>query len=160
MSAFFVAPATIDAAVSAFIAKDGPLSLDAATELGRALWTMNAKAVCWRYGLDTVSDEHDQEHTANLADAAAYAWTSRPLTLAVMVKSLDCLFYQCSEGPVCNLPLFKRLEALTCQYEETGVQETVAYRQAPWGLDDEAEPKDDEPGRGLAQAPGQLALFS
>ncbi len=38
MSAFFVAVATIDAAVSAFLAEEDPLSLDAATQLGRELW--------------------------------------------------------------------------------------------------------------------------
>ena len=159
MSAFFVAPATIDAAVSAFLAKEGPLSLEAATALGRALWAMNAEAVRWRYDLDTRSDEDRQEHTGNLADVAAYAWTSRALTLVVMVKSLDCLFYQCSEGPVCNLPLFKRLEALTCQYEETGVQETVAYRRAPWGLDDEAETQSPDATSEPDRVAGQLALL-
>lgn len=130
MSAFFVAAATIDAAVSAFLAKEGPLSLEAATQLGCELWAMNAEAVRWLYDLDTGSDEDRQEHRANLADVAAYAWTPRLLTLAVMVKSLDCLHYQCCEGPIRNLPLHKRLAALTARYDETGVQETTEYERA------------------------------
>ena len=51
MSAFFVGSVTIDAAVAAFIMEDGPLSLEAATALGRALWALNAEAVRWCYDL-------------------------------------------------------------------------------------------------------------
>lgn len=169
MSAFFVAAATIDAAVSAFIAKEGPLSLEQATQRGRELWAMNAEAVRWRYELDTRSEEDRQEHAANLAAVAAYAWTQRPLTLAVMVKSLDCLAYQCSEGPSRDMPLFRRLAALTRRYDEMGVQETTDYEQAPWGLDvtdfaSELTPEGEQlviPGceRNRGRTVGQLDLF-
>ena len=142
MSAFFVAPATIDAAVSAFIAKEGPLSLEAATELGRALWAMNAEAVRWRYDLDTGTEAERAEHAASVAEAAAYEWTPRELALAVMVKSLDCLHYQCCEGPVPETALYGRLTALSNAFDAGGLRETEAYEQAPWGLD-EVAPVDD-----------------
>ena len=124
MSAFFVAAATI-------IAKEGPLSLEAATQLGRELWAMNAEAMRWLYDLDAGSDEDRQEHRANLADVAAYAWTPRTLTLTVMVKPLDCLNNQCFEGALRDTALFKRLSALTARYDEAGVQDTAEYRRAP-----------------------------
>lgn len=135
MSAFFVAPATVDAAVSAVLAQEDPLSLDAAMRLGRASWAMNAEAVRWRYDLDTGDEQDRQEHAASLARVASYVWTPRRLTLAVMVKSLDCLHDQCVEGSVPDTALFQRLAALTARYGETGVRETDAYRRAPWGLD-------------------------
>ena len=169
MSAFFVAAATIDAAVSAFIAKDGPLSLDDATQLGRELWALNAEAVRWLYDLDTGGAEDREEHAANVREAAAYAWTPRDYTLAVMVKSLDCLHYQCFEGPIRETPLFQRLAALTARYDETGVQETVDYARAPWGLDvagfrSELTPEGEQlviPGceGNRAKTKGQLDLF-
>lgn len=168
MSAFFVARATIDATVSAFIAQEGPLSLDAATELGRALWAHNAEAVRWLYDLDTRGEEERLEHAANLAEVANYTWKPRALTLAVMVKSLRCLCYQCSEGPVMETALYERMDELCNGYEATGVYDTTAYQRAPWGLDDgwpsELTPEGEQlviPGceRNRAVTKGQLDLF-
>ena len=140
MSTFFVPPATIDATVTAFIAEGGPLSLEAATELGRALWALNAEAVRWRYDLDTGTPEARAEHAINLAAVAAYAWTQRDLTPAVMVKSLDCLLYQCCDGPVRETALYGRLTALANHHDAGGVRETEDYQRAPWGLDKGAPP--------------------
>lgn len=134
MSAFFVASATIDAAVAAFIAHEVPLSLEAATALGRALWALNAEAVRWRYDLDTGTEDERAEHAASVAEEAAYEWTPRGLTLAVVVKSLDCLHYQCCEGPARETGLYGRLTALSNAFDAGGVRETEAYERAPWGL--------------------------
>ncbi|TNC65797.1 hypothetical protein [Rubellimicrobium roseum] len=136
MSTFFVTRVTIDAAVAAFIAEGGPLSLEAATDLGRALWAMNAEAVRWRYDLDTGTPEEHAEHEANLAAVASYAWTPRDLALAVIVKSLDCLHNQCCEGPVCETALYGRLTALANHHDAGGVRDTAEYEQAHWGLDE------------------------
>ena len=138
MSTFFVAPATVDATVAAFIAAEGPLSLEAATALGRSLWALNAEAVRWRYDLDAGTPEERAEHAANLAAVAAYAWTPRDLTLAVMVKSLDCLHYQCCEGSVRETALCGRLTALANHHDASGVRDADEYDQAPWGLDEAA----------------------
>ena len=134
MSAFFVARATIDAALTLFIAREAPLSPEAATDLGRGLWAMNAEAVRWRYDLDTTAPA---EHAANLAAVAAYAWTPCNLNLAVLVKSLDCLHTQCCEGPVRDASLYGRLAALANRFDASGVRETEDYARAPWGLDEE-----------------------
>lgn len=134
MSAFFACAATIDAAVSASILKDEPLSPKVATELGRAMWALNAEAVRWRYDLDTGTEEECAEHAANLAEAAAYTWAPRDLALAVTVKSLDCLHYQCCEGPARDTALYRRLTALTNGFDAGGIREGEAYARAPWGL--------------------------
>lgn len=152
MSTFFVAPATIDAAVAAFIADEGPLTSEAATELGRALWALNAEAVRWRYNLDTGTEAERAEHAANLAQAAAYAWTPRALTTAVMVKSLDCLHYQCCEGPLRETTLYGRLTALANWHDASGVRETDEYDRAPWALD-EAAPVNGPEGGTASEAP-------
>lgn len=144
MSAFFVAPATIDAAVAAFIAHEGPLSLEAATALGRVLWALNAEAVRWRYDLGAGSEAERAEHAASMAEAAAYEWTPRDLAEAVMVKSLDCLHYQCCEGPVRETVLYGRLTTLSNAFDAGGIRETEAYERAPWGLDEPAPADDPE----------------
>ena len=145
MSAFFVGPATIDATVAAFLAQEGPLDLTAATALGRALWAMNAEAVRWRYDLDTGTPEERAEHQANLAEIVGYVWTPRDLTEAVTVKSLDCLHYQCCEGPVRETALYGRLTALANHHDVSGVRETEEYERAPWGIEDAASPAEAPP---------------
>jgi hypothetical protein len=114
MSAFFVARAAIGPALTLVTAEEGPLSPEAAADLGRALWGMNAEAVRWRYDLDTAAPA---EHAANLAAVAAYAWTPCNLPLAVLVKSLDCLHTQCCEGPVRLTFLYGRLTALAKRFD-------------------------------------------
>lgn len=89
----------------------------------------------WRYGLDTGSAEMRAEHEANLADVAAYAWTPMHLPLAMMAKSVDCLHYQCGEGPGRDTALFGRLTALAARFAASGIRATVAYARAPWGLE-------------------------
>lgn len=140
MSAFFVARATIDATVALVIAEEGPLSPEGATDLGRALWAMNAEAVRWRYDLDTGTSKERAEHAANLAEVATYAWTPRDLDVAVFVKSLDCLVYQCAEGPCRETPLFQRLASVAISHTPSGIRETDSYRRAPRGLEEENLP--------------------
>lgn len=53
-----------------------------------------------------------------------------------MVKSLRCLRYQCSEGPVIETALYERMNEICDAYEATGVYDTAAYERAPWGLED------------------------
>lgn len=151
MSAFFVGPATIDATVAAFLAQEGPLDLAAATALGRALWAMNAEAVRWRYDLDTGTEDERAEHAASVAEAAAYEWSLRETGEAVMAKALDCLLYQCCEGPVREVALYGRLVDLVNRFDASGVRDTEAYERAPWGLDEGAPSEGPEaPEAGLA----------
>ena len=132
------------------------MSLETATDLGRALWALNAEAVRWRYDLDTGTEAERAEHVANLAELAGYAWTARDLALAVIVKSLDCLHYQCCEGPVRETALYGRLTALANHHDASGVRETDAYRRAPWGLDEGLLPEPPEPP---PAAPGARPAF-
>lgn len=145
MSAIFVARANVDAAVGAFIAHEGPLSLEAATALGRALWAMNAEAVRWSYDLGTGTPEERAEHEAALAAASAYAWTPCDLSVAVMVNSLECLHQQCCEGHVRDTPLSGRLTALANHYDASSLRETNEYDRTPWGPDEDLAPELPEP---------------
>ena len=97
MSAFFVTAKTTANAVEcmkqAGIVRDG---------LARELMWMNVAALVARY---------DDREDAYTADVAAYAAPHPSNDPYQVLKSADCLLYQCSEGDVDENPLFKELEA-------------------------------------------------
>ena len=63
-----------------------------------------------------------------------------------MVKSLDCLLYQCCEGPVRDAALYGRLVDLANGFDAGGVRDTDAYERAPWGMDEAAPASELEAG--------------
>jgi hypothetical protein len=128
MSAFFVDPATVDAAVTAIIRAGVLMSLEEATNIGRGLWTLNAEAVHHRYG------ERAEEMVGSVEELAAYRWTPRNEPLPVLFKSLQCLLYQCDEGNVPEAELYQHTHALFDRLRATGIEKTPEYEAAPWGL--------------------------
>jgi hypothetical protein len=96
MSAFFVTDKTIADAVQCM--KECGITRD---DLARDLWRLNALALEHRYG---TSPEKFADTIAGYADP-------KPSSDAFQVlKSTNCLIYQCSEGDVPELPLYMELE--------------------------------------------------
>ena len=125
MSAFFVGIETIDAAATLILMREGPRSLDEITKVGRSLWLINAMAMEERY-----SSEDASQYVATIND---YQFThSEGVDFASILKAANCLLYQCNEGPVSELALFKKLTGITELYADT--EKSEAYLAAPWGL--------------------------
>lgn len=137
MSAYVVEKETIDAVVTGLIRSGGVMSLDKATWLGRNLWSMNVDAVSQRYCLNG-----NDEETEYRAEVASYTFTMRNEPLPVLVKQMDCLLYQCSEGDVPEREAFKALDKAADMLRPKEpdsknpwpTKEYRAYNSAPWGL--------------------------
>jgi hypothetical protein len=125
MSSFFVGKQTIDAAATLILMREGPRSLAEITKVGKSLWLMNAMAMEQRYNSVTAEDFLD---TIN-----AYTFThSEGVDFASILKAANCLLYQCNEGRVDEMALFKKLTGITELYADT--KQTAEYEAAPWGL--------------------------
>lgn len=125
MSAFLVGHQTIHAAATLILMAEGPRSADEMTKLGKSLWLMNAIAVEECYASEDASDYLD---TIN-----AYAFSHvEGVDFAAILKATNCFLYQCSEGHVPEMSLYKKLRAITERYASH--KETAAYDAAPWGL--------------------------
>ena len=143
MSAYIVDNKTINRIVSALLyslelrSLNGPLppmynawlkefSQDEPEEIGLALYGMNYNAVMQRYP-DLKSDE-----LPGPVDAG-YKYSDEPIPSAVQIfKSLQCYMYQCSEGNVPQLPLYKALEDYRISIMEHMITNTPEYDQASW----------------------------
>lgn len=125
MSAFLVGHQTINAAATLILMAEGPRSADEMTKLGKSLWLMNAMAVEGCYSGVDASDYLDAIN--------AYAFSHvEGVNFAAILKATNCFLYQCSEGHVPEMSLYKKLRAITERYEAH--KETAAYEAAPWGL--------------------------
>ncbi|WP_288927213.1 hypothetical protein [uncultured Maritimibacter sp.] len=124
MSAFYVGHQTMnDVCQLVAIKSHGEANHERLTKLGIALLTMNADALSQRYPdswLEMVGDD-ELPHMFRF-DGSVLA------TEAQRAKSAQCLRYQCAEGNVPDLPLYKRLNAL-CE----AVGEPDGYHAAQWG---------------------------
>lgn len=134
MSSFFVSKATIDACVTAinhnaaYHRDHGQLYATSNDTLGKDLWKMNRDAINARYAKD-LTEDFDME-----AKIAAYRYkTTRP-TMVQMLKSLQCLAYQCSEGKVPERELFKQLERVADLIKDRIVSDLPVYQNAAWDL--------------------------
>ena len=92
--------------------------------LGRQLQAMNWAAFCQRYedGAEWVADERPYEYTYDF-----------PPTLIQAVKAMQCLRYQCTEGNVPDMPLYKALSAIMDSTAMLIVTSSPEYRAAGWG---------------------------
>ena len=125
MSAFFVGQETINAAVNLILIAEGPRSLEEINKLGTSLWMMNALAMESRYESEDASaylDHISEYQFAHVSD----------VTFAAVLKATECFLYQCSEGQVPEMKLFKKLNAIFEQYSDH--TKTAEYRAASWGL--------------------------
>ncbi|MNU37270.1 hypothetical protein D3C71_259230 [compost metagenome] len=137
MSAFFVTDKTIADAVQCMnecgIARDG---------LARDLWNLNVLALQHRY------DANPKDYEGAIAAYADPRPSSDPYQL---LKSTNCLIYQCSEGDVPETPLYKELEraseALSVRLGEPDMsgERDARYDTAEWDRESEEPAPDAQP---------------
>lgn len=124
MSAFYVGHETVQDVCMLVESLTGtPRDKNTLTRLGQALLSMNRHALMQRYPdaafSDFAGDEYPEDFTYRPGGKTSYAQQA---------KSARCLRYQCAEGNVPDLPLYKRLDAL-CE----AVGEPDGYDAAQWG---------------------------
>lgn len=85
------------------------------------LYTMNADAVAQRY------KEDPEPMPGKIPDGKKLQ--GNPYTL---VKALDCLLYQCSEGNVPDTAVFKAIEGYNRRIYKYIVRTSKEYEAAPW----------------------------
>ena len=91
--------------------------------LGDKLQAMNCNAYQQRYGGDNVTYwETSYQFTYDF-----------PPALIQAVKSMQCLLYQCSEGDVPDMPLYKALSAIIDSTAMLIVTSSPEYKIADWG---------------------------
>lgn len=135
MSSFFVSKATIDTCVAAihhnaaYHRDHGMLYATSMDSLGKELWAMNNDALCARYPGDDVSDA-----LANDKVIEGYKYKTTFPTMIQMLKSLQCLIYQCSEGKVPERETYKALERVADLIKDRIVSDLPAYQAAKWDL--------------------------
>jgi hypothetical protein len=124
MSAYVVNPITINKIVAALkYSNDHPnhypqifaeieddiLKFEDAADFGRTMYAMNINAVEQRYGdsdrLPASYDENDQ-----MVSYKYDAMYSKMPSALLVYGALRCYLYQCSEGDVMELPLYKALQ--------------------------------------------------
>lgn len=130
MSAIFLGSQTIDAAVELYGRLTGPLPGVFLDHLGRDFWTLNVAA------LGTLYDTDDDELLRPIAE---YTFREKSaFSVPVLLKSLDCLIYQCTEGTIpATSKTYAQLTELAEFYAQDGVRLSSEYADAPWGLCDD-----------------------
>jgi len=123
MSAFIVEDKTIHKIVSYLV--DGTkhwLTNKQKSELGLEILQMNCKAVNQRYA----------EEAPNETIITKYTYIYTKATLPEVLKAFDCLLYQCSEGTVPKMRLFKKLKKYRQELIERIVRDSDEYKNAEW----------------------------
>lgn len=125
MSAFFVTAKTIANAVRCMA--ENKISRDS---LARDLWSMNALALVQRY-----NDKPEEFE----GDIAAYSAPKPSPDLYQVLKSANCVLYQCAEGDVPDMPLYAELEAAALALtDRLGGKDRVncdrRYETAKWDI--------------------------
>lgn len=113
--------------------KNEALQFESPAEFGRTLYGMNLNAVEQRYP-DTVGNpdrlpgpcDEDGKHTPYKFQSVI------PPQPVQFLKFLSCLMYQCSEGDVDELPLYKALREYESILALHIVQNSKAYDEAKW----------------------------
>lgn len=91
----------------------------AAKKLAKDMMAMNVASIRARYG---TSDAHDRVKLGMSRCTPAQAY-----------KSLACFLYQCHEGDIPQLPLFKALEKVKTNIAEDIVRTSAGYDELTWG---------------------------
>ena len=94
-----------------------------------ALYTANVDAVCQRYADDDLSNYMPADSYIRAKRLYDVFWPVEQL-----VKHLQCLKYQMSEGTVPSEPLYLALEKLINRLCVAYVQHSPAYNTAKWGM--------------------------
>ena len=101
-----------------------------------ALSEMNCNALNQRYIHDDKAEPEqfpkDYNHfeiAGNYRDGAFEI----PASYYQLLKSIDCYLYQCSEGNVPELALYKAVEDIRAMLANWIIRNTIAYNAANWG---------------------------
>jgi hypothetical protein len=96
------------------------LQCQAAQEIGKRLFSMNAAAIKARY--------------AFLPQGPVFTFTGwAPATPVEQFKAIRCLLYQSCEGTVPNGRLYGELNRVAGELAQRIVQDSPEYEKAPWG---------------------------
>ncbi len=127
MSALFAGSRTIDAAVELYGRLTGPVPHGFLDKLGKDFWVINAAAL---------EAQYDENPDAFLTQIAQYTFRNKAaLSNAVLLKSLDFLIYQCTEGAIpATSPVYAQMTELADHYARDGIRLSDEYADAPWGL--------------------------
>jgi len=94
---------------------------EAATDLYNKMIDMNAQAIKARYG------------SVGRKSRAKFQWREKEADNVFQVlKSLNCYLYQCLEGDVPEMKLFKDLSDFRDDFSGTIVSNLPEYREAEW----------------------------
>ena len=95
-------------------------------ELGDRLYKLNASAVAQRYREEAETIKYDDEPMLSFSKIN-------------MLKALQCLNYQCSEGDIPDTPIYKALNDIEHSLASIIIHDLKEYDDAPW------DSRDDEP---------------
>lgn len=99
-----------------------PVNQESLTSLGKSMLYMNAEAVSQRY-----------DEPKETAPGDTYKFEHLSTTRIQAIMSLACFLYQCSEGNVPDMALFKGLEEYRRILEHYVVESLPEYKEAEWG---------------------------
>jgi len=100
----------------------GSFCADDLESFGKKLLLMNTKAVNQRY-----EEKSDEKH------AKSYKFKKVKVYDCQALKSAECLYYQCSEGNVPGMKLYKSLRSLIEIMRNFVIEKLPAYTKAEWG---------------------------
>lgn len=92
----------------------------ACKKFGQALLNMNIKAVSYRYDEKSPAQEFEYKDLHNVSIFQA-------------LKSLHCLIYQCDEGDIPEMELFKLLKKIKAIISSDIIDSLPSYTKAEWG---------------------------
>ena len=110
------------------------------SKLAIELKRMNLKALEARYpsdwqtmtgGIDIIDDETED---GEIIPGFEVFDDQHPYgeTLPQKLKHVQCFLYQCNEGDVPNMPLFKAVERLADEMKNVIINELASYQEASW----------------------------
>jgi hypothetical protein len=106
---------------------------DMPAEFGRTLYAMNVNAVEQRYP-DCVGNPDELPGQIKNGKHMPYTYKEvRTPSPTQLYKSLQCFLYQCTEGDVDELPLYRQLRKFSDDLAHHMVSHTSEYEQADWG---------------------------
>lgn len=123
MSAFVCTHETINRVVNARIEYGSPRHISVAPidadEWGQRMHEMNCRAVSQRYSEPAVPEFQ-------------FSHRMQPYSRYEMLKAIDCLIYQCSEGTVPDEPDYAELRQLQSYWRAEIIRHIPQYDQAEW----------------------------
>lgn len=109
-------------------------AIENARDFGRTLYAMNINAVEQRYP-DCVGNPNNLPGQIS-DDGSHLPYTYRPSAppkAIQLYKSIQCFLYQCSEGDVDELPLYKLLKEYQTRLAVHMIEHSSDYDKADWG---------------------------